>query len=181
ASHFQSISLSAGIVAMPLDGVDPIPVLRRSNLALQNARARGVGNWAFFHPDMGSVADHGQWVESELSTAFERDDFDLHYQPQHDLLNGKVVGYEALSRWNHPERGMIAPMEFIPIAEETGMILRIGAWVLEKACGDAKYLPSTCFVAVNISPVQFMTKDFIAQVRATMARTGIDPSRLELE
>ncbi len=181
SSHLQSVSLSVGVVAMPMNGVDPVVVLRRSNLALQHARARGVGNWAVFQPDMGRVADHRQWVESELSTAFERGDFDLHYQPQHDLMSGKVVGYEALIRWRHPERGMIAPMEFIPIAEETGMILPIGAWVLEKACGDAKHLPRNCFVAVNISPVQFMTKDFVAQLRATMDRTGIEPSRLELE
>nr|WP_292829973.1 bifunctional diguanylate cyclase/phosphodiesterase [Mesorhizobium sp.] len=181
ASHLQSISLSVGIVAMPMDGVDPVQVLRRSNLALQHARAKGVANWAVFQADLGRVADHRQWVESELSTAFERGDFHLHYQPQHDLMTGKVVGYEALIRWQHPERGMIAPMEFIPIAEETGMILPIGAWVLEKACNDAKHLPKDCFVAVNISPVQFMTKDFVAQVRATMGKTGIEPARLELE
>src|SRR5690606_27755041 len=167
-----------GVVAMPKDGVDPILVLRRSNLALQNARARGVGNWAVFEPDMGRVADHRQWVEAELSTAFERHDFDLYYQPQHDLSSGKVVGYEALIRWRHPERGMIAPMEFIPIAEETGMIVPIGEWVLRKACSDAAHLPRDCFVAVNISAVQFVARDFIALVRSIIASTGIAPHRL---
>lgn len=181
SSHQQSVSLSVGIVAMPKDGVDPVLILRRSNLALQNARAGGVGNWSVFDSEMGRVADYRQWVESELHTAFERGDFDLHYQPQLDLPSGRIVGYEALIRWNHPERGMIPPMEFIQIAEETGMINPIGEWVLRKACSDARHLPDDCFVAVNISPVQFMTKDFVGIVRDTMRSTGIKPSRLELE
>ncbi|WP_027142027.1 bifunctional diguanylate cyclase/phosphodiesterase [Mesorhizobium sp. WSM3626] len=180
-SHQQSVSLSVGIVAMPKDGIDPVLILRRSNLALQNARARGVGNWSVFDSEMGRVADHRQWVESELHSAFERGDFDLHYQPQLDLPTGRIVGYEALIRWKHPERGMIPPMEFIQIAEETGMINPIGEWVLRKACSDARHLPDDCFVAVNISPVQFMTKDFVGIVRDTMRATGIKPSRLELE
>jgi len=180
-SHQQSVSLSVGIVAMPKDGIDPVLILRRSNLALQHARAGGVGNWSVFDREMGRVADHRHWVESELHTAFERGDFDLHYQPQLDLPTGRIVGYEALIRWNHPERGMIPPMEFIQIAEETGMINPIGEWVLRKACSDARHLPDDCFVAVNISPVQFMTKDFVGVVRDTMRTTGIKPSRLELE
>ncbi|WP_095198375.1 putative bifunctional diguanylate cyclase/phosphodiesterase [Mesorhizobium carmichaelinearum] len=181
STHQQSVSLSVGIVAMPKDGVDPVLILRRSNLALQNARASGVGNWSVFDSEMGRVADYRQWVESELHTAFERGDFDLHYQPQLDLPTGRIIGYEALIRWNHPERGMIPPMEFIQIAEETGMINPIGEWVLRKACSDARHLPEDCFVAVNISPVQFMTKDFVGIVRDTMRATGIKPSRLELE
>ena len=180
-THQQSVNVSVGIVAMPKDGVDPVLILRRSNLALQNARAGGIGNWSVFHPDIGKVADYRQWIESELHAAFERGDFDLHYQPQMDLQKDEIIGYEALIRWKHPERGMIPPMEFIPIAEETGMIGPIGEWVLRKACNDARYLPDECFVAVNISPVQFMTRDFVGLVGDVIRDTGIEPRRLELE
>ena len=181
STHLQSVNLSVGIVAMPMDGTDPILLLRRSNLALQHARASGIGNWAVFEPHMGQVADQRQWIESELHVAYKRGDFELHYQPQHDLSTGRVVGYEALIRWRHPDRGMIPPMEFIPIAEETGMIVPIGEWVLRRACGDARLLPADCFVAVNISPVQFMAKDFLSLVRDVMRDSAIEPHRLELE
>jgi diguanylate cyclase (GGDEF)-like protein len=181
STHQQSLSVSVGIVAMPKDGVDPVLVLRRSNLALQNARAAGLGNWSVFHNEIGKVADYRQWIESELHAAFERGDFDLHYQPQIDVLKGRTVGYEALIRWKHPERGMIPPMEFIPVAEETGMIGPIGEWVLRKACNDARYLPDDCFVAVNISAVQFTTRDFVGLVADVIRETGIEPRRLELE
>ncbi|MEW9806408.1 putative bifunctional diguanylate cyclase/phosphodiesterase [Mesorhizobium sp. ZMM04-5] len=181
STHQQSIGVSVGIVAMPKDGDDPVLLLRRSNLALQNARAAGIGNWAVFHPEIGKVADYRQWIEAELHPAFERGDFDLYYQPQIDLMKGRTVGYEALIRWKHPERGMIPPMEFIPIAEETGMIGPIGAWVLRKACADARHLPDDCFVAVNISAVQFVTRDFVGMVGDIVRETGIDPRRLELE
>ena len=181
STHQQTVSLSVGIVAMPKDGTDPVQIMRRSNLTLQHARAAGPGNWSTFQPEMGKVADYRQWIESELHSAFERGDFDLHYQPQLDLPSGRVVGYEALIRWKHPERGMIAPMEFIPIAEETGMICPIGEWVLRRACADARHLPQDCFVAVNISPVQFMTRDFVAMVKSVLESTGMRPGRLELE
>ena len=180
-SHLQSVNMSVGLVAIPKDGMDPVTLLRRANLALQHARAAGIGNWSAFHDQMGRVADYRQWIESELHVAFRRGDFELHYQPQFDLSTGRTVGYEALVRWRHPERGMVPPGEFVPVAEETGMIVPIGEWVLRKACEDARFLPPDCFVAVNISPVQFMTRDFLSMVSEIIASTGIDPKRLELE
>lgn len=179
--HLQSVNLSVGIVAIPETNADPVRLLRHSNLALQHARASGADAHALFHAEMGSVAEHRQWIEAELGTALERGDFDMHYQPQLELSSGRIVGYEALMRWAHPERGMISPMEFIPIAEETGMIGPLGEWALRKACTDARLLPQDCFVAVNISPVQFMTRDFVAMVSRVLDETGMTPGRLELE
>ncbi len=180
-SHLQTVNLSAGIVAMPKDGRDPVLLMRRSNLALQHARASGIGNWSVFHPEMGEEAEYRQWVESELATAFERGDFDLFYQPQLNLLSGEIVGYEALIRWRHPDRGMIPPLEFIPVAEETGMINQIGEWVLRKACHDALLLPANAVVAVNISAVQFMSQDIVGLVKSALADAGIPATRLEIE
>lgn len=181
STHTQVINISAGVAVTPDDGTDPIILLRRSNLALQHARAAGAGNWSIYHGEMGKVAEYRQWIESELNSAVERGDFDLHYQPQMDLTSNGVVGYEALIRWRHPERGMIPPNEFVSVAEETGMIIGIGEWVLRKACNDALRLPSDCFVAVNISAVQFMTRDFTELVRGILEETGLPPGRLELE
>ena len=182
AAHLQSVSISVGIVAMPKDGVDPVLLLRRSNLALQHARASGIGNWSVFHPDMGQVADYRQWIESELHTAFERGDFDLHYQPQLDLSTGRIVGYEALIRWNHPERGMIPPMEFIPIAEETGMILpdrRMGAAQGLHRCPPpaGRLLRRRQHLAGPVHDQGFRRH----RARDDDASTGIKPQRLELE
>jgi diguanylate cyclase (GGDEF)-like protein len=180
-THLQSISLSVGVAAIPKDGTDPAVLLRRSNLAVQDARQNGIGQWAVFETEMGKVAEQRQWVESELQTAFQRGDFLLYYQPQHDLSDGRIIGYEALIRWKHPIRGMIPPAEFIPIAEQTGIIGQIGEWVLRQACADALHLPADCSVAVNISPVQFLTRDFLDVVADSLRASGLDPRRLELE
>jgi diguanylate cyclase (GGDEF)-like protein len=179
--HSQSVNISVGVVAIPKDGSDPTTLLRRSNLALQHARLGGHGNWAVYQPEMSEVADFRRWIETELLTAFERGDFELYYQPQYDLTAGRIVGYEALLRWDHPVHGMISPMDFVPIAEETGMIEPIGRWILRTACHDALRLPQDCFVAVNISPVQFMNTEFIAVVRKALRESGLAPARLELE
>ena len=129
-THQQSVNVPVGIVAMPKDGVDAVQLLRRSNLALQNARAAGIGNWAVFHPEIGKVADYRQWIEAELQRRLRTRRLRPVLPAADRSGKGNIVGYEALIRWRHPERGMIPPMDFIPIAEETGMIVpdrRMGA------------------------------------------------------
>ncbi|CAN0581873.1 unnamed protein product, partial [Laminaria digitata] len=155
--------------------------LRRSNLALQRARASGIGTWSVFHPEMSRQADYRQWIETELGEALERGDFDLHYQPQLDLKSGEIVGYEALIRWNHPEAGMISPSDFIPVAEETGIMGQIGEWVLRRGCADATELPDETYVAINLSPTQFKSGDVVSLVEAAIEESGLAPNRLELE
>lgn len=180
-THHQSVTFSAGVVAMPKDGRDPLQLVRRANLALQRARAEGVGGWTCFESEMGRVADYRQWVESELTDAIDRGDFVLYYQPQLSLKGERIVGYEALIRWQHPQRGIIPPNEFIPVAEETGMILQIGKWALHQGCHDARLLPDDTYVAINLSPVQFSDRNLIDTVRQALDESGLPAHRLELE
>ncbi len=177
----HAISLSMGVVEAMEQYEDPISVLRKSNLALQRARSLGRGAWCAFQPEMGQVAEFRRWVEAELQGALEDKQFEIHYQPQIDMTTGKPVGYEALLRWRHPERGIISPLDFIMVAEETGFIAQLGDWVLNQACRDAAHLPAECFIAVNLSPVQFMMDDIVRAVRNAIVASGIDPRRLELE
>ena len=175
------ISVSAGGVDAGESNTDIAGLLRKANLAVHRARAVGRGSWAMFEPEIGRVADHRRWIEAEMQLALERHDFELHYQPQLDLKTGRIAGYEALVRWMHPEKGPVHPIEFIPVAEETGMIAPLGDWVLRKACSDAKYLPDDCFVAVNLSPAQFLLSDMVEVVRSALAESGLPARRLELE
>lgn len=177
----QAISVAAGVVEAIEQYDDPLSVLRKANLALQRGRALGRGAWSVFQPQMGQVAEFRRWVETELPTALENGDFEVHYQPQIDMRSSKPVGYEALLRWRHPQRGLISPMDFVPVAEETGLITQLGRWVMRQACRDAQHFPPECFVAVNLSPVQFMMDDIVKVVREAIDDTGIAPQRLELE
>jgi diguanylate cyclase (GGDEF)-like protein len=175
------ISVSAGGAEVDEHYADAIGVLRKATLAVHRARGRGRGNWEMFEPEIGRVADHRRWIEAEMQLALERQDFELYYQPQLDLTTGRVAGYEALVRWQHPDKGAVHPVEFIPVAEETGMIAPLGDWVLRKACADAKHLPDDCFVAVNLSPAQFLLSDMVEAVRSALAESGLPARRLELE
>jgi diguanylate cyclase (GGDEF)-like protein len=175
------VSVSAGGVEVDEEYSDTIGVLRKATLAVHRARGRGRGNWEMFEPEIGRVADHRRWIEAEMQLALERQDFELYYQPQLDLTTGRIAGYEALVRWQHPDKGTVHPVEFIPVAEETGMIAPLGDWVLRKACSDAKHLPDDCFVAVNLSPAQFLLSDMVEAVRSALAESGLPARRLELE
>jgi diguanylate cyclase (GGDEF)-like protein len=176
-----NLTVSAGVTEFGHEKIEQITILRRANLALHRARSKGRNLWSIFEPELGRVADHRRWLEAEMQAAIDRKDFELHYQPQLNLASGTIVGYEALVRWRHPDRGLISPVEFIPVAEETGLIAPLGDWVLRQACTDALHLPDHTFVAVNLSAAQFLLSDMVASVKSALEDSGLAPRRLELE
>ncbi len=178
-------SPSIGISIFPDDGDSADVLMRNADTAMYYAKSSGRNNFQFFAEPMNTAANKRLHLESELWRALAENQLLLHYQPQVDLLSGRIVGVEALVRWNHPERGMISPADFIPVAEESGLILPIGHWVLLEACKQAKaWLDSGADMgdmAVNISAHQFKQPEFPASVRRILEETGLPPGRLELE
>jgi diguanylate cyclase (GGDEF)-like protein/PAS domain S-box-containing protein len=156
-------------------------LLRHAELALQRAKSVHRGAFHAFEPRMDEEVRGRRALEQDLRGALERDEFELHYQPQVDLGTEAVTGFEALVRWRHPVRGLVDPGTFIPVAEETGLIVPLGAWVLARACAEAAAWPVPVRVAVNLSPVQFITPGLPEAVRAALASSGLPPERLELE
>jgi diguanylate cyclase (GGDEF)-like protein len=183
--HSLVITPSIGIAVYPDDGKDVDTLLRNADLAMYFAKRSNPGTFAHFDPSMNVRALQRFTLEAKLREALPRGEFALHYQPQFDVATGSLVGMEALLRWTNDELGSMAPLEFIPIAEESGLILEIGEWVLRSACLQSKAwveegLPAIR-MAVNVSGQQFMLKDFPQKVAAIMRETGIDPRLLELE
>jgi predicted signal transduction protein with EAL and GGDEF domain len=183
--HSLVVTPSIGIAIYPADGTDVDTLLRNADLAMYFAKRGSPGDYAYFDAAMNVKALHRFTVEAKLRGALERGEFALHYQPQFDVGSGALVGMEALLRWTNAELGPVAPMEFIPIAEETGLILGIGAWVLRSACQQGKAwadegLPAIR-MAVNVSGQQFMLQDFRDTVATILAETGMDAKYLELE
>jgi diguanylate cyclase (GGDEF)-like protein len=183
--HTLVVTPSVGISLYPADGTDVDTLLRNADLAMYFAKRRSPGSYALFDAAMNASALQRFTLEAKLRTALERGELDLHYQPQFDLRSGALSGMEALLRWNSAELGSVAPADFIPVAEETGLIIEIGEWVLRKACAQAKAwmdegLPVPR-MAVNVSGQQFVLKEFPAKVAAIIKETGIEPSMLELE
>jgi diguanylate cyclase (GGDEF)-like protein len=169
------ISVRAGISLYPSDGVDPELLMRNAEAALQAAKNRNE-HYSFYAPDMNSRVAVNLVLENKLRTALEKHEFVLHYQPKVDLDSGRVVGLEALIRWNDRDEGLVHPLTFIPLLEETGLILEVGAWVLEQAASDYRTLSATMDdcprIAVNVSPLQLRQKDFAADVAAAVRTDG---------
>jgi diguanylate cyclase (GGDEF)-like protein len=185
ALHTLVVTPSVGVALFPGDGVEVDTLLRNADLAMYFAKRKGPGMFAFFDASMNDAALHRFTLEAKLRGALERGEFTLHYQPQFDVRTGGVSGMEALLRWTNEELGVVPPAEFIPVAEETGLILSIGEWVLRTACAQTKAwvdegLPVTR-MAVNVSGQQFILKDFPRLVADIIKEAGIEPSMLELE
>src|SRR5262249_28504030 len=153
--HQLVADVSIGIAIAPDDGREPDQLLKNADLALYGAKADGRGTYRFFEPDMDARVKARRALEEDLRKALARDEFELHYQPLLDLRTNRIRTCEALIRWNHPQRGLIPPGEFIGLAEETGLIIPIGEWVLRQACAHAAEWPSEISVAVNLSAIQF--------------------------
>ncbi len=179
------LSTSIGITVYPLDGRDPEALLRNADLAMYQAKQEGRNALQFFAQDMSARSETRRDIQSRLRRALANKEFTLHYQPQVEIASGRVVGLEALLRWQSAELGSVSPAQFIPIAEETGLILQIGEWVLREACRqckvwlDAGYGPLS--MAVNLSPRQFRQKDLVKSVHAILEETGLAAGCLDLE
>lgn len=179
--HQLIIGASIGISLAPDDGNDPDQLLKNADMALYRAKADGRGTYRFFETGMDARAQARRLLELDLRAALLRNEFEVYYQPIHDLKADVIIGFEALVRWNHPLRGLILPISFIPLAEETGLIVPIGDWVLRTACMDAAGWSQDVGVAVNLSPAQFKNVNLVPSVNSALAASGLPACRLELE
>jgi diguanylate cyclase (GGDEF)-like protein/PAS domain S-box-containing protein len=183
--HDLHVTTSIGVSVFPDDGEDAETLIKNADTAMYQAKENGRQSYQFFQPAMNVRAVERQSIEESLRRALERQEFALHYQPKVDLKTGEITGAEALLRWTHPVRGPISPARFIPVAEDCGLILPIGNWVLREACWQARSwidagLPLTS-MAVNISAIQFRDEKFLDSISAILEATGFDPRALELE
>ena len=179
--HQLSTDASIGIALAPQDGTDLDQLIKNADLAMYGAKAGGRRTHRFFEPAMDACAKARLAMEQDLRQALIDGGFEIHYQPLVDLHRNEVTGCEALLRWRHPERGMVSPAEFIPVAEDTGMIVELGEWVLKTACAEAAGWPAHIRLAVNVSPVQLKYQTLALKITSALAASGLAPSRLELE
>jgi diguanylate cyclase (GGDEF)-like protein len=179
--HQLSTDASIGIALAPEHGVDLDQILKNADLAMYAAKSAGRRTYRFFEPEMDAQVKARRRLELDLRQAIADQALEVYYQPCVSLADNTITGCEALVRWRHPERGMISPAEFIPIAEETGLINQLGEWVLETACAEATKWPDDIRLAVNVSPVQFRSGTLALRIVAALAQSGLPASRLELE
>jgi diguanylate cyclase (GGDEF)-like protein/PAS domain S-box-containing protein len=183
--HDLHVTTSIGVSVYPEDGLDAETLIKNADTAMYQAKENGRHSFQFFRPAMNVRAVERQSIEENLRRALERHEFALHYQPKIDLKTGVITGAEALIRWTHPVRGSVSPAQFIPVAEDCGLILPIGAWVMRQACTQARTwmdagLPATT-MAVNVSAMQFRNENFLEGLFAILDETGMSPELLELE
>jgi diguanylate cyclase (GGDEF)-like protein/PAS domain S-box-containing protein len=179
--HQVVVGASVGVALAPGDGRDPDELLKRADMALYRAKADGRGTFRSFEPGMDARLQARRLLELDLRKALAAGELELHYQPLVDLRTGAVSALEALLRWRHPARGLVPPGEFVPLAEEIGLIVPVGGWVLRRACADAAGWPGGVRVAVNLSAAQFRGRELVAAVVGALAAAGLAPARLELE
>ncbi|RJG08572.1 diguanylate cyclase, partial [Massilia cavernae] len=181
----HSVTCSIGVAVYPAPDTPADSLIEHADIAMYSAKKLGRNNFQFYTPAMNEEAQERMRIEGWLRKALERDEFVLHYQPQVDIASGKVVGMEALIRWKHPELGMVAPGRFIGVAEDTGLIVPIGAWVMRTACAQNRAWQDAGLgklrVAVNLSARQFGSPDLLGDIARVLAETGISPECLEIE
>jgi diguanylate cyclase (GGDEF)-like protein/PAS domain S-box-containing protein len=179
------INVSIGVSTYPVDGSDAVTLMESADTAMYDAKEHGRNDFRFFRPDMHAKLTERRLLEADLRYALGRNEFALHYQPKFNLKTGKITGVEALLRWTHPVRGKVPPAQFVPIAEDCGLIGPIGRWVLLEACRQSRAWSDSGLgvvpVAINVAAAEFQDKDFLSEVRAVLIATGVEPENLELE
>ena len=175
------VGASIGIALSPGDGASCEELMRNADMALYRAKSDGGGVHRFFEREMDQQAQKRRDMERDLRRAFANGEFELHYQPLVDIAADRISGFESLLRWRNPDKGMVSPAEFIPVAEDIGLIVALGEWVLREACSEAMNWPADVKVAVNLSPVQFRSRNLVQAVISALAHSGLSPRRLELE
>ncbi|WP_434569667.1 EAL domain-containing protein [Pseudomonas sp. Z3-8] len=183
--HDLTVTASLGISVYPNDGFDAVALIKKAETAMRNVKETGPNDYRFFTEDMNRRARQQQTIESGLRLALQRKEFVLHYQPKLDLTSGAVVGVEALVRWNRPDQGLVFPSDFIPVAEDSGLIVPLSQWVLQEACQQACRWQAEgmrpLYLSVNVSAIDFRQRGFVEGIARTLKETGLDPTQLELE
>ncbi|WP_434695735.1 EAL domain-containing protein [Pseudomonas sp. Z1-14] len=183
--HDLTVTASLGISVYPTDGFDAVALIKKAETAMRNVKETGPNDYRFFTEDMNRRARQQQTIESGLRLALQRKEFVLHYQPKLDLTSGAVVGVEALVRWNRPDQGLVFPSDFIPVAEDSGLIVPLSQWVLQEACQQACRWQAEgmrpLYLSVNVSAIDFRQRGFVEGIARTLKETGLDPTQLELE